>query len=173
MSDLLILGKGGLGRMTGEVAKATGRWERIVFLDDAVRGADEHADARGVDVGDLGEVDDQLARHPLRDLGVDGGAQLVRAGHVNLAGDADEAVLAGGARRNLQAHVSPFSQAGYSPVPEVSSLSPSVAAPSASVPADAPSPDDSSVAPVSSSTRDCALAPTPCSSSGSSSAALW
>ncbi len=56
MSDLLILGKGGLGRMTGEVAKATGRWERIVFLDDAVRGADV--------VGKCADYDTLAGRYP-------------------------------------------------------------------------------------------------------------
>lgn len=38
MAKLLILGAGGLGQMVGEVAHATGNWEEIAFLDDAVRG---------------------------------------------------------------------------------------------------------------------------------------
>lgn len=40
MEDLLIVGKGGLGRMVGEVARESGAWNKIVFLDDAVRGPD-------------------------------------------------------------------------------------------------------------------------------------
>ena len=40
MATLLILGAGGLGQMIGEVAAATGRWEKAVFLDDAVHGPD-------------------------------------------------------------------------------------------------------------------------------------
>ena len=38
MSELLIVGCGGLGRMVGEVALATGKWSGVRFLDDAVRG---------------------------------------------------------------------------------------------------------------------------------------
>ena len=38
MSKLLIVGAGGLGRMIGEVAEAQGCFEKIDFLDDAVRG---------------------------------------------------------------------------------------------------------------------------------------
>ena len=38
MSKLLIIGAGGLGRMIGEVAEAQGCFEKIDFLDDAVRG---------------------------------------------------------------------------------------------------------------------------------------
>ena len=34
MSDLLILGAGGHGRVVSETAELEGRWERIVFLDD-------------------------------------------------------------------------------------------------------------------------------------------
>ena len=38
MYELLIVGCGGLGRMVGEVALATGKWSGVRFLDDAVRG---------------------------------------------------------------------------------------------------------------------------------------
>ena len=38
MSELLIVGCGGLGRMVGEVALATGKWSGVRFLDDAARG---------------------------------------------------------------------------------------------------------------------------------------
>lgn len=37
MKNLLILGMGGLGRMVGEVAAATGQYGEIAYLDDAVR----------------------------------------------------------------------------------------------------------------------------------------
>ena len=40
MSQLLILGAGGLGCMVGEVARETGYWETVAFLDDAARAAD-------------------------------------------------------------------------------------------------------------------------------------
>ena len=40
MKKLLILGAGGLGRMVGEVAADTGLYEKISFLDDAVREED-------------------------------------------------------------------------------------------------------------------------------------
>lgn len=39
MTQLLIIGKGGLGRMVGEAAAAAG-WQDIAYLDDAVRGPD-------------------------------------------------------------------------------------------------------------------------------------
>ncbi len=40
MANLLILGAGGLGQMVGEVARATGNWDKVSYLDDAVRGRD-------------------------------------------------------------------------------------------------------------------------------------
>ena len=41
MSKLLILGAGGLGQHGGgSGAQPQGSWDRIAFLDDAVRGAD-------------------------------------------------------------------------------------------------------------------------------------
>ena len=36
MSDLLILGAGGHGRVVAETAELEGRWEKIVFLDDRI-----------------------------------------------------------------------------------------------------------------------------------------
>ena len=49
-----------------------------------MRRAHEDADARGVDVGHLSEVDDELAAAGLGELGVDRLPELVGAGDVNL-----------------------------------------------------------------------------------------
>ena len=85
-------------------------------------GAHEHPDAGGVDVGDLGEVNDELGRGVL-DAPVEHGAKLVGVGDVDLPVDEDDAL--DGAR--LGAHVVgdgygkthgfSFSGRGYSPEP--------------------------------------------------------
>lgn len=54
--DLLILGAGGHGRVVKEVAEATGKYERIVFLDDSYDGANP-AMANATVVGKLSDYE--------------------------------------------------------------------------------------------------------------------
>ena len=60
MSKLLIIGAGGLGRMIGEVAEAQGCFEKIDFLDDAVRG--EHVVGKCADYTVLKKDYEQAVR---------------------------------------------------------------------------------------------------------------
>ena len=66
--------------------------------------ANQHANAGGVDVGDLGKVQLDLLGGLLKGK-VDGVAQLGRVGDVDLAGHGDEIALRGGIGGNYQLHV--------------------------------------------------------------------